>query len=152
MRCFFVASCIGVAWKTYSIPHDWTVGNELLRHTLGLVSTFLLACLVSRLSLACGSSLSVFTFGPLWNLTKFLASLVRTQPVVPCKIVAQVSSRLVLWRFLHRRVTIPSRVPWYLSVCHLCLAIPSLLGIKLYISATSTTPRPWVVLRGSAWL
>ncbi|KAG6833408.1 phosphatidylethanolamine N-methyltransferase [Tephrocybe sp. NHM501043] len=30
-------SCIGVAWKTYSIPHDWTVGNELLRHTLGLL-------------------------------------------------------------------------------------------------------------------
>ncbi|KAG6899626.1 hypothetical protein C0993_008568 [Termitomyces sp. T159_Od127] len=38
----FEASCIGVVWKTYSIPHDWTVGNELLRHTLGLVGPFLL--------------------------------------------------------------------------------------------------------------
>lgn len=30
-------SCIGVVWKTYSIPNDWTVGDELLRHTLGAV-------------------------------------------------------------------------------------------------------------------
>ncbi|KAF9463504.1 phosphatidylethanolamine N-methyltransferase [Collybia nuda] len=28
-------SCIGVVWKTYAIPNGWTVGNELLRHTLG---------------------------------------------------------------------------------------------------------------------
>ncbi|KAH0580012.1 phosphatidylethanolamine N-methyltransferase [Termitomyces sp. 'cryptogamus'] len=35
--CMTYASCIGVAWKTYSIPNDWTVGNELLRHTLGLL-------------------------------------------------------------------------------------------------------------------
>ncbi|KAG6896502.1 phosphatidylethanolamine N-methyltransferase [Termitomyces sp. T32_za158] len=35
--CMTYASCIGVVWKTYSIPHDWTVGNELLRHTLGLL-------------------------------------------------------------------------------------------------------------------
>jgi phosphatidylethanolamine N-methyltransferase len=33
-----VVSCIGVAWKAYSLPYDWTVGNELLRHTLGSVS------------------------------------------------------------------------------------------------------------------
>jgi phosphatidylethanolamine N-methyltransferase len=33
-------SCIGVAWKAYSLPHDWTVGNELLRHTLGAVRTY----------------------------------------------------------------------------------------------------------------
>lgn len=26
-----------MVWKTYAIPHDWTVGNELLRHTLGAV-------------------------------------------------------------------------------------------------------------------
>jgi phosphatidylethanolamine N-methyltransferase len=32
-----LVSCIGVAWKAYSLPHDWTVGNELLRHTLGTV-------------------------------------------------------------------------------------------------------------------
>lgn len=31
------ASFIGLAWKTYSIPNNWTVGNELLRHTLGAV-------------------------------------------------------------------------------------------------------------------
>ena len=35
-----VASFVGLVWKTYSIPHDWTVGNELLRHTIGLVSVF----------------------------------------------------------------------------------------------------------------
>jgi len=38
----FIALCIasffGLVWKTYSIPSDWTVGNELLRHTLGAVS------------------------------------------------------------------------------------------------------------------
>ncbi|KAG6811507.1 hypothetical protein H0H92_007109 [Tricholoma furcatifolium] len=32
-----LTSFIGVVWKTYSIPHGWTVGNELLRHTLGLL-------------------------------------------------------------------------------------------------------------------
>lgn len=35
-----IVSCIGVAWKAYSLPNNWTVGNELLRHTLGLVSAF----------------------------------------------------------------------------------------------------------------
>ncbi|GLB44428.1 putative catalyzes the first step of the methylation pathway of phosphatidylcholine biosynthesis, the SAM-dependent methylation of phosphatidylethanolamine (PE) to phosphatidylmonomethylethanolamine (PMME) [Lyophyllum shimeji] len=35
--CMTYVSCIGVVWKTYAIPHDWTVGNELLRHTLGLL-------------------------------------------------------------------------------------------------------------------
>ncbi|KAI0750354.1 phosphatidylethanolamine N-methyltransferase [Irpex lacteus] len=33
--CMTYASFIGLAWKTYSIPNNWTVGNELLRHTLG---------------------------------------------------------------------------------------------------------------------
>ncbi|KAF8970716.1 phosphatidylethanolamine N-methyltransferase [Flammula alnicola] len=33
--CMTYVSCVGVAWKAYSVPHDWTVGNELLRHTLG---------------------------------------------------------------------------------------------------------------------
>ncbi|KDQ55966.1 hypothetical protein JAAARDRAFT_36757 [Jaapia argillacea MUCL 33604] len=28
-------SFVCLAWKTYSIPTDWTVGGELLRHTLG---------------------------------------------------------------------------------------------------------------------
>ncbi len=32
-----LASFIGLALKTYSIPINWTVGNELLRHTLGAV-------------------------------------------------------------------------------------------------------------------
>jgi phosphatidylethanolamine N-methyltransferase len=27
-----------LAWKIYSIPSDWTVGGQLLRHTLGFVS------------------------------------------------------------------------------------------------------------------
>ncbi|KAL7413484.1 phospholipid methyltransferase-domain-containing protein [Mrakia frigida] len=30
------ASFMGLAWKTYSIPTDWTVGNQLLRHVLGI--------------------------------------------------------------------------------------------------------------------
>jgi len=34
---YYEVSFIGVVWKTYSIPNDWTVGNELLRHTLGVV-------------------------------------------------------------------------------------------------------------------
>ncbi|KAF8192821.1 phosphatidylethanolamine N-methyltransferase [Mycena galopus ATCC 62051] len=33
--CMSYVSFIGVVWKTYSIPTDWTVGHELLRHTLG---------------------------------------------------------------------------------------------------------------------
>ncbi|KIP06876.1 hypothetical protein PHLGIDRAFT_30282 [Phlebiopsis gigantea 11061_1 CR5-6] len=33
--CMTYASFIGLAWKTYSIPNNWTVGNELLRHTMG---------------------------------------------------------------------------------------------------------------------
>ncbi|KAF5344522.1 hypothetical protein D9757_008147 [Collybiopsis confluens] len=28
-------SFLGLVWRTYSIPSNWTVGNELLRHTLG---------------------------------------------------------------------------------------------------------------------
>ena len=32
------ASSICLAWKTYTIPQDWSVGNELLRHTMGVVS------------------------------------------------------------------------------------------------------------------
>lgn len=35
--CMTYVSVIGVAWKAYSLPNNWTVGNELLRHTLGLV-------------------------------------------------------------------------------------------------------------------
>ncbi|KAI8996321.1 phospholipid methyltransferase-domain-containing protein [Trametes punicea] len=31
------ASSIALAWKTYSIPQHLTVGNELLRHTLGVI-------------------------------------------------------------------------------------------------------------------
>ncbi|TFK36055.1 phosphatidylethanolamine N-methyltransferase [Crucibulum laeve] len=30
-------SCIGVVWKTYLIPNDWMIGNELLRHTVGVI-------------------------------------------------------------------------------------------------------------------
>ncbi|KAJ7123762.1 phospholipid methyltransferase-domain-containing protein, partial [Mycena epipterygia] len=33
--CMSYVSFIGVVWQTYSIPNDWTVGHELLRHTLG---------------------------------------------------------------------------------------------------------------------
>lgn len=31
-------SFTGLAWKTYHLPMDWTVGGTLLRHVLGLVS------------------------------------------------------------------------------------------------------------------
>ncbi|KAI0369352.1 phosphatidylethanolamine N-methyltransferase [Pilatotrama ljubarskyi] len=31
------ASFVGLAVKTYSVPQQWTVGNELLRHTLGVI-------------------------------------------------------------------------------------------------------------------
>ncbi|KAJ7730239.1 phosphatidylethanolamine N-methyltransferase [Mycena maculata] len=33
--CMSYVSFIGVVWKTYSIPSNWTVGDELLRHTMG---------------------------------------------------------------------------------------------------------------------
>ncbi|KAF7373639.1 Phosphatidylethanolamine N-methyltransferase [Mycena sanguinolenta] len=33
--CMSYVSFIGVVWKTYSIPTEWIVGHELLRHTLG---------------------------------------------------------------------------------------------------------------------
>ncbi|CDO68736.1 hypothetical protein BN946_scf184989.g2 [Trametes cinnabarina] len=31
------ASFIGLTWETYSVPQQWTAGNELLRHTLGVI-------------------------------------------------------------------------------------------------------------------
>ncbi|KAJ7161076.1 phosphatidylethanolamine N-methyltransferase [Mycena filopes] len=33
--CMSYVSFLGVVWQTYSIPSDWTVGHELLRHTMG---------------------------------------------------------------------------------------------------------------------
>lgn len=33
--CMSYVSFLGLVWKTYSIPGNWTVGTELLRHTLG---------------------------------------------------------------------------------------------------------------------
>jgi phosphatidylethanolamine N-methyltransferase len=33
-----IVSFTGLAWKTYHLPVDWTVGGTLLRHVLGLVS------------------------------------------------------------------------------------------------------------------
>ncbi|TFY80389.1 hypothetical protein EWM64_g3623 [Hericium alpestre] len=35
--CMTYVSACGLVWKTYSIPSDWTVGNELLRHTMGVM-------------------------------------------------------------------------------------------------------------------
>ncbi|KAH9943892.1 phosphatidylethanolamine N-methyltransferase [Amylocystis lapponica] len=35
--CMTYTSFICLTWKTYTIPQDWTVGNELLRHTLGVL-------------------------------------------------------------------------------------------------------------------
>ncbi|KIK55717.1 hypothetical protein GYMLUDRAFT_87557 [Collybiopsis luxurians FD-317 M1] len=32
--CMMYVSFLGLVWRTYSIPSNWTVGNELLRHTL----------------------------------------------------------------------------------------------------------------------
>jgi phosphatidylethanolamine N-methyltransferase len=33
----FQVSCFGIVWKSYLIPRNWTVGNELLFHILGAV-------------------------------------------------------------------------------------------------------------------
>ncbi|KAF7307888.1 Phosphatidylethanolamine N-methyltransferase [Mycena kentingensis (nom. inval.)] len=33
--CMSYVSFFGLVWQTYSIPNDWTVGAELLRHTIG---------------------------------------------------------------------------------------------------------------------
>ncbi|EIN05166.1 hypothetical protein PUNSTDRAFT_146058 [Punctularia strigosozonata HHB-11173 SS5] len=33
--CMTYVSFAGLAWRTYAIPVDWTVGDELLRHTMG---------------------------------------------------------------------------------------------------------------------
>ncbi|KAJ7042973.1 phosphatidylethanolamine N-methyltransferase [Mycena alexandri] len=33
--CMSYVSFAGVVWQKYSIPSDWTVGHELLRHTIG---------------------------------------------------------------------------------------------------------------------
>ncbi|GAA6020363.1 hypothetical protein JCM10207_002082 [Rhodosporidiobolus poonsookiae] len=35
--CMTYVSFGALAWKCYSIPHNWTVGGELVRHTLGLL-------------------------------------------------------------------------------------------------------------------
>jgi hypothetical protein len=34
----WIVSFIGLATQTYRLPVEWTVGDELLRHTLGAVS------------------------------------------------------------------------------------------------------------------
>jgi hypothetical protein len=36
----FIASFALLAWKTYTPPTEWTAGDQLLRHTLGVVSVF----------------------------------------------------------------------------------------------------------------
>ncbi|KAF6750342.1 phosphatidylethanolamine N-methyltransferase [Ephemerocybe angulata] len=33
--CMTYVSCLGLVWKSYSLPNDWGVGNELLCHTMG---------------------------------------------------------------------------------------------------------------------
>lgn len=35
-----LVSFAGLAWKTYHLPMDWTVGGTMLRHVLGLVSEY----------------------------------------------------------------------------------------------------------------
>ncbi|KAF4586330.1 phosphatidylethanolamine N-methyltransferase [Pleurotus pulmonarius] len=35
--CMTNVTFMSVVWKTYSIPNDWTVGSELLRHTIGVI-------------------------------------------------------------------------------------------------------------------
>ncbi|KAI0920604.1 phosphatidylethanolamine N-methyltransferase, variant 2 [Taiwanofungus camphoratus] len=35
--CMTYVSFICLVWKTYTTPQEWTVGNELLRHTLGTI-------------------------------------------------------------------------------------------------------------------
>ena len=34
-------SFAGLAWKTYHLPMDWTVGGTILRHVLGFVNDLL---------------------------------------------------------------------------------------------------------------
>lgn len=36
----YAVSLVGFVWKVYSIPSNWTVGTELLRHTMGVVRSF----------------------------------------------------------------------------------------------------------------
>ncbi|KAF8588065.1 phosphatidylethanolamine N-methyltransferase [Ramaria rubella] len=38
--CMTYTSFVGLAWQTYSIPAEWTVGDQLLRHTLGAARSF----------------------------------------------------------------------------------------------------------------
>ncbi|KAJ8519288.1 hypothetical protein ONZ45_g3737 [Pleurotus djamor] len=35
--CMTNVTFLSVVWKTYSIPNDWTVGTELLKHTVGVI-------------------------------------------------------------------------------------------------------------------
>ncbi|PFH50210.1 hypothetical protein AMATHDRAFT_4210 [Amanita thiersii Skay4041] len=35
--CMTYVSCLGLVGKTYLYPNDWKVGNELLRHTVGVI-------------------------------------------------------------------------------------------------------------------
>jgi hypothetical protein len=37
---FPLVSCLGLVWKSYSLPNDWSVGSDLLCHTLGTVGRF----------------------------------------------------------------------------------------------------------------
>lgn len=37
--CMVYASFVGLAWQTYEVPEEWIVGDQLLRHTLGVVGS-----------------------------------------------------------------------------------------------------------------
>ena len=73
----WLVTCIGVAWKAYLFPSDWAVGNDLLRHTIGLVRPVCQHFVGHKFTLTSFSSACIF--GLLWNLMKSWASLVRLE-------------------------------------------------------------------------
>lgn len=79
----------------YSIPHEWIAGDQLLRHTLGVVSTQALRQAVSdTISFFLYSFLSYCTYGQLWNRTKFLVLLDGSLETSSSKITRQTSNIL----------------------------------------------------------
>lgn len=64
-----------LAWRCYTIPSDWTVGSQLVRHALGLVSPVLRNDSKCNSDVANNSFSLLFTSGPPRRRTKFSVPL-----------------------------------------------------------------------------
>ena len=125
------ASFVGLAWQTYSIPAEWTVGDQLLRHTLGVVS-----CLPGALGEFDGSrvylqiliGLHMWTAAECYNVLGVFGE--RAFSVVSCHTNVQTASPVD---------QAGSLVISSLKIIHLLLNIQGSTGEQLFFSHTITS-------------